>query len=63
MQPYGVLYNYDHAFCVLQLCGELDGSLRDDLQYNIWNVIRLFMTIGLLLNTEIKFSTHDAFLE
>ena len=42
---------------------ELDGSLRDDLQYNIWNVIRLFMTIGLLLNTEIKFSTHDAFLE
>jgi hypothetical protein len=32
MQPYGVLYNYDHAFCVLQLCGELDGSLRDDLQ-------------------------------
>jgi hypothetical protein len=32
MQPYGVLYNYGHAFCVLQLRGELDGSLRDDLQ-------------------------------
>ena len=32
MQPYGVLHNDGHAFCVLHLYGELDGSLRDDLQ-------------------------------